>query len=125
MADHVKNNGNCLFNVCFSDVRTSFKIVHLIVTTVVTAWIQIPRYFTRYTRKTQKIQRIDWYFCRLPCWLLFLPKNLTGDVYLDLLENAFDPALTNIMERNAAYIEKIIVIQHDKAPSHCSWILGD
>ncbi|XP_018572308.1 uncharacterized protein LOC108911771 [Anoplophora glabripennis] len=47
---------------------------------------------------------------------LELPGNLTGEMYLDLLENNIDPALTNIMENNENYFEDQLICQQDGAP---------
>lgn len=50
----------------------------------------------------------------------FLPGNLTGDMYLDLLENTIDPALTDIIENNPGYVEADLIFQQDGAPPHYS-----
>lgn len=38
--------------------------------------------------------------------------NLTGDMYLDLLLNAFYPALTIIIKNNPANIDEKLIFQH-------------
>lgn len=46
----------------------------------------------------------------------FLPGKLTGDIYPDLLPNAFGLALTFIIEKNHAYNKEEEIFQQDEDP---------
>lgn len=75
--------------------------------------------------KPSKINRMGWYFCRLPCWFFFFLEIWQITLYLDFLENVIKAALTKIMESNGACIAQEIVFQHDGPPPHYLRIMRD
>jgi len=48
----------------------------------------------------------------------FLLDNLTGNIYLELLEDIIDPTLINIIENDEHYLEDQLVFQQDGTPPH-------
>lgn len=57
------------------------------------------------------------------CWATFLPQNLNGETYLELLEDTIDPALTDIIENDNRYSEDDLFFQQDGAPPHYSRVV--
>ena len=114
-------DGNFLFNVCFSDECTFF-LNGLVNRHNCRYWADTnPRIFHEaHTQHPQKLNVWAGIFGNSIVGPFFLPGNLTGDMYLDLLENAIDPALTNIIENDPAYSEQELIFQQDGAPPHYS-----
>lgn len=42
---------------------------------------------------------------------LFIPRNFTSDMYLDMIQNAIDPAFTVIIENNRTYTDEELIFQ--------------
>ncbi|MVN24218.1 hypothetical protein GO639_03455, partial [Staphylococcus aureus] len=51
---------------------------------------------------------------------LFIDQNLTGELYLNMLETTVDPLITEIVEANPNEFDMDIVFQQDGAPPHYS-----
>lgn len=121
MSERALNNDNFIFNVCFSD-ECSFFLNGLVNRHNCRYWADSnPRIFHEtHTQHPQKLNVWAGIFGNSIVGPFFLPANLTGDMYLDLLENAIDPALTNIIEEDRAYNEQELIFQQDGAPPHFS-----
>lgn len=120
MSERVTANPNYLYNVCFSD-ECSFFLNGTVNRHNCRYWADAnPRLFHEvYTQQPQKLNVWAGIFGDNIVGPFFLPGNLTGDMYLDLLENHIDPILTEIIENNAGnYVEDQIVFQQDGAPPH-------
>lgn len=121
MSERAMHNGNFVFNVCFSD-ECSFFLNGLVNRHNCRYWADTnPRIFHEtHTQHPQKLNVWAGIFGNSIVGPFFLPGNLTGDMYLDLLENAIDPALTHIIENDPAYNEQELIFQQDGAPPHYS-----
>lgn len=121
ISERVANNNNFLFNVCFSDECTFF-LNGVVNRHNCRYWAENnPRVFHEvHTQHPQKLNVWAGIFGNSIVGPFFLPGTLTGDMYLDLLENTIDPALTDIIENNPGYVEAELIFQQDGAPPHYS-----
>ena len=117
MSERAMQNENFLFNVCFSDECTFF-LNGIVNRHNCRYWADTnPRIFHEtHTQYPQKLNVWAGIFGNSIVGPFFLPGNLTGDMYLDLLENTIDPALTHIIENDPAYNEHELIFQQDGAP---------
>ncbi|XP_066149124.1 uncharacterized protein [Euwallacea fornicatus] len=119
MSEKMINNPDYLFNVCFSDECTLF-LNGTVNRHNCRYWSDTNRriYHEVHTQRPQKLNVWTGIFGDHIIGPFFLPGNLTGDTYLDLLENTVNPALIEIMENNQRYHEENPIFQQDGAPPH-------
>nr|CAH7738443.1 unnamed protein product [Callosobruchus chinensis] len=104
MSQLILNHPNYLLNVCFSD-ECSFFVNGTVNRHNCRYWSDTnPRiYHEVHTQNPQKLNVWAGIFGDHIIGPFFLPGNLNGDTYLDLLENTIIPALIEIMENDQRY----------------------
>ncbi|XP_050307733.1 uncharacterized protein LOC126744391 isoform X2 [Anthonomus grandis grandis] len=120
MSERIINDPNFLFNTCFSD-ESSFFLNGLVNRHTCRYWSDNnPRVYREvHTQYPQKLNVWAGIFGDNLVGPFFLPGNLTGEMYLELLPQAIDPALTAIIEtQNDRYDEDRLMFQEDGAPPH-------
>lgn len=119
MSERIINDPNLVFNICFSD-ECSFFLNGIVNRHNCRYWADENPHIIHEVR-TQYPQKLNvWagiYGNRI-VGPFFLPGNLTGEMYLNLLQNAVEPALTEIIEQNEHYNENQLIFQQDGAPPH-------
>lgn len=119
MSERSLNNPNFLYSTCFSDECTFFLNGH------------VNRHNCRYwSDSNPRIMREQHtqYPEKLNVWAgilgnnivgpFFLPNNLTGESYLDLLEDCIYPRIVEILENDDRIPENDVYFQQDGAPPH-------
>ncbi|CAH1110991.1 unnamed protein product [Psylliodes chrysocephalus] len=107
MAERINNNPNFFYNVCFSDECT-FSLNG-----------EVNRHNCRICSDTNPHvfrEAYTQYPEKLNVWVgilgdhligpLFIPGNLNGEIYLEMLENAIDPLITEKLENDPLLIEQ-------------------
>ena len=119
MSQLILNHPNYLLNICFSD-ECSFFVNGTVNRHNCRYWSDTnPRiYHEVHTQNPQKLNVWAGIFGDHIIGPFFLPGNLNGDTYLDLLENTIIPALIEIMENDQRYQEENAIFQQDGAPPH-------
>ena len=120
MSEMIMNDANLLFNTCFSD-ECSFFLNGAVNRHNCRYWSDSnPRiYHEVHTQHPQKLNVWAGIFGDNLVGPFFLRGNLTGEMYLELLQEAVDPALTAIIEnQHDRYVENRIMFQQDGAPPH-------
>lgn len=119
MTERIANNPNFLYCTCFSDESTFFLNG------------AVNRHNCRYWSDSKPFvvrEQHSQYREKLNVWAgifgnhivgpFFLPDNLTGEYYLNLLENYIYPQIVEIMENDDRMPENDIYFQQDGAPPH-------
>jgi len=119
MSEIVINDPNYLFNVCFSD-ECSFFLNGTVNRHNCRYWSDTnPRIYNEvHTQHPQKLNVWAGIFGDHIIGPFFLPGNLNGDTYLDLLVNAVNPALIEIVQNDQRYRGENPIFQQDGAPPH-------
>lgn len=121
MSERIINDEHFLFNTCFSD-ECSFFLNGVVNRHNCRYWSDFnPRiYHEVHTQQPQKLNVWAGIFGDHLVGPFFLPGNLTGEMYLELLQGAIDPALTAIIENqnDRRYIANRLMFQQDGAPPH-------
>lgn len=119
MSERIINNPDLVFNICFSD-ECSFFLNGTVNRHNCRYWSdENPHLF--HEVHTQHPEKLNvWVGIYGDCLIgpFFLPGNLNGEVYLQLLEDAIDPALTETVENNNNYNVNDLTFQQDGAPPH-------
>lgn len=110
---------NLLYNICFSDECT-FSLNGLVNRHNCRYWAESDPHVMRefHTQRPQKLN--VW------CGILgdhivgpfFIDGNLNSESYLELLREAVDPQITQILENDEAFSENLLAFQQDGAPPH-------
>lgn len=121
MTDKINTNANFLFNICFSD-ECSFFVNGTVNRHNCRYWAdENPRVFHEtHTQYPLKLNVWAGIYGDRIVGPFFLPQTLNGETYLQLLEEAIDPALTDIIENDNRYLEDELFFQQDGAPPHYS-----
>lgn len=116
MTERAMHNPNFLFNICFSD-ECSFFLNGTVNRHNCRYWADSnPRIFhEQHTQHPEKLNVWAGIFGDSLVGPFFINGNLTGDMYLELLQEAIDPALTVIVENNNDYLEDELMFQQDGA----------
>jgi hypothetical protein len=124
MSERAGNDPQFLFNICFSD-ECSFFLNGTVNRHNCRYWSDSnPRVFHEvHTQQPEKLNVWAGIFGDRLVGPFFLPGNLTGQMYLQLLEDAIDPALTDIIENVPEYDEDHLIFQQDGAPPHYALIV--
>lgn len=119
MSARVNQDPHLLFNICFSD-ECSFFINGTVNRHNCRYWGDTnPRIFHEtHTQHPEKLNVWAGIFGDHVVGPFFLPGTLTGEMYLELLETAINPALTEIVENDERYLENRLIFQQDGAPPH-------
>lgn len=120
IVEQATNDQHFLFNVCFSD-ECSFFLNGTVNRHNCRYWADSnPRIFHEvHTQHPEKLNVWAGIFGNQIVGPFFLPGNLTGEMYLELLENTIHPALVEILENNNnEYLENRLTFQQDGAPPH-------
>lgn len=119
MSNKLVNTPNQLQNICFSDEAT-FNLRG-----------EVNKHNCRYwSTENPNLMREE--HCQYPeklnVWLgiygdhvigpIFIDGNLTGEKYLDMLENIIDPTITHLLENDDMLDENLLYFQQDGAPPH-------
>lgn len=108
-----------LYNVCFSDECTFFLNGNVNKHNCRFWSDENPHLFRE--QHSQHPQKLNVWMGILGDHLIgpvFIPGNLTGDVYLDLLENVIDLLITEALEADENLLEEELRFQQDGAPPH-------
>lgn len=119
MAQHINHNPNFLYNVCFSDECT-FSLRGDVNRHNCRFWSDTNPHVFRESH-TQHPEKLNVWVGILGDNLigpLFIPGNLNGEIYLDMLENAIDPLITEKLENDPLLLEQQLHFQQDGAPPH-------
>lgn len=112
-------NQNLLYNTCFSDECT-FMLNGEVNRHNCRYWSDTnPHLFREY--HTQHPQKLNVWAGILGNHFVgpfFIEGNLNGNTYLQLLENAIDPMITDTLENDNNLIENQLTFQQDGAPPH-------
>lgn len=119
MSEKIINNPNCTYNICFSD-ECSFFVDGTVNRHNCRYWADTnPRIFREvHTQHPQKINVWAGVFRNHIIGPFFLPGNLTGEMYSNLLEDAIHPTLVEVMENDANGLGEDVIFQQDGAPPH-------
>lgn len=121
ISERALNNPNYVFNICFSD-ECSFFLNGTVNRHNCRYWSDHnPHiYHESHTQHPQKLNVWCGIYGDHIIGPFFIPGNLDGDMYLRLLQEAIDPAITNIIENdnNNQYVEGEVMFQQDGAPPH-------
>lgn len=119
LSEHLVNNINLLYNICFSDECT-FMLNGAVNTHNCRYWSDTNPHWVReaHTQRPQKLNVWAGIFGDHIVGPLFIDGNLNGATYLELLENNIDPMITEILENDNNLLENEITFQQDGAPPH-------
>lgn len=119
ISETTTTNPRFLFNVCFSD-ECSFFLSGTVNRHNCRYWSDSnPRIFQEvHTQYPEKLNVWAGIFGDRLVGPFFLPGNLNGEMYLELLQDHIDPMLTEIIENNEQYQENQLILQQDGAPPH-------
>lgn len=119
VSERAIENPHFLFNICFSD-ECSFFLNGTVNRHNCRYWSDFnPRIFHEvHTQRPQKLNVWAGIFGNRIVGPFFLEGNLTGEMYLGLLEDTIDPMLTDIIENDQNYLEDQLIFQQDGAPAH-------
>lgn len=119
MVERLINNPNYLFNICFSD-ECSFFLNSTVNRHNCRYWSDAnPRIFHEvHTQTPQKLNVWAGIFGDRLIGPIFLDGNLTGEMYLNLIENIVHPLLVDIVENDDRYSADELTFQQDGAPPH-------
>lgn len=119
MTQRLNDNPNLLYNICFSDECT-FYLNGTVNRHNCRIWSdENPHEFREtHSQYPQKTNVWAGTFGDHVVGPYFLPDNLTGDIYLHLLQNTVDPTLTYLIENYGTFNEEDIHFQQDGAPPH-------
>lgn len=107
--EDVIQDTNFLFYFCFSDECSFLMSTGLLIHIIVGNSHQV---------QTQHLEKLYVWVWRTCCWTILLPGNLTGDMYLELLEDAVDSTWSNLVENDNQYLEDHLTFQHYEVPPH-------
>lgn len=125
MCGKISQDPNLLRHICFSDESTFFLNGAVNIQNVRFWCTENPHEFR--DNKTQYPKKINVWAGILGNSIigpLFLQTNLNGDLYLEMLQDAIDPLITEVVENSIDYPqdEKIeeekVVFQQDGCPAH-------
>lgn len=119
MSNNLLNNGNLLYNICFSDECTFF-LNGEVNRHNCRYWSDTNPHLFRETR-TQYPQKLNVWAGILGDHIVgpfFIDGNLNGNIYLELLETTVDPHITELLENDENLLENELVFQQDGAPPH-------
>lgn len=119
MTARITADQNFLFNICFSDECT-FYLNSTVNRHNCRYWSDSnPRIFHEvHTQNPEKLNVWVGIFGDRLIGPIFLEDNLTGDIYLNMLQNIIYPLLVEIVEHDERYQENLLVFQQDGAPPH-------
>jgi Helix-turn-helix domain (DUF4817) len=119
LSERAIENPHFLFNICFSD-ECSFFLNGTVNRHNCRYWADSnPHIFHEvHTQHPQKLNVWAGIFGDRIVGPLFLEGNLTGEMYLELLEDIIKPMLDDIIENDANYLEDQFLFQQDGAPPH-------
>ena len=119
MAERLRLDENYLFNICFSDESTFF-LNSTVNRHNCRYWSDSnPRIFHEaHVQTPQKLNVWAGIFGDRIIGPIFLEGNLTGESYLDLLQNTVHPLLVDIVEHDDRYMGDRLTFQQDGAPPH-------
>lgn len=119
VSERIINNPNWLFNICFSD-ECSFFVNGNVNRHNCRYWSdENPHVFHEvHTQHPEKLNVWAGIYGDSLIGPFFLPGNLTGEMYLRLLEDAIEPGLTDVLENNNRYNANELTFQQDGAPPH-------
>lgn len=117
VSEMINDNQNYMFDICFSD-ECSFYLNGIVNRHNCRYWSdENPRLFREvHTQHPQKLNVWAGIYGNHIIGPFFIPGNLTGQIYLDLLENAIYPALVQVLENEEDH--QTIIFQQDGAPPH-------
>lgn len=117
VSEIINNNQNYIFDICFSD-ECSFYLNGIVNRHNCRYWSdENPRIF--HEVRTQHPQKFNVWVGIYGNHLIgpfFIPGDLNGEIYLELLENTIYPALVQILENEEDH--HTIIFQQDGAPPH-------
>ncbi|KAL3288976.1 hypothetical protein HHI36_003419 [Cryptolaemus montrouzieri] len=119
ISERVMNNPHYLFHLCFSDECTFF-LNGTVNRHNCRYWTDSrPQIFHGiHTLQPQKLNVWVGIYCDHLIGPFFIPGNLTGELYYQLLEEFIDPVITEIIENDPRYSENEVVFQQDGASPH-------
>lgn len=117
VSEMINGNQNYMFDICFSD-ECSFYLNGIVNRHNCRYWSdENPRLFREvHTQHPEKLNVWAGIYGNHIIGPFFIPGNLTGQIYLDLLENAIYPALVQVLENEEDH--QTIIFQQDGAPPH-------
>lgn len=118
-SEQLNGNANLLYNTCFSDEST-FYLNGEVNRHNCRYWSEANPHLFMETH-TQRPQKLNVWAGILGDHIVgpfFIPDNLNGERYLDLLENNIDPMITQILEEDDNLLEGELFFQQDGAPPH-------
>ncbi|XP_071053327.1 uncharacterized protein [Onthophagus taurus] len=118
MAERINNNPNFLY-VCFSDECT-FSLNGEVNRHNCRIWSDTNPHVFREAH-TQHPEKLNVWVGILGDHIigpLFIPGNLNGEIYLEMLENVIDPLITEKLENDPLLLEQQLHFQQDGAPPH-------
>lgn len=126
MTARIADNGNFLFNICFSDECTFF-LNSTVNRHNCRYWADTnPRIFHEvHTQTPQKLNVWAGIFGDRLIGPLFIDGNLNGETYLELLEDTVYPLLIDIVENDDRYQENQLMFQQDGAPPHYALLVRE
>lgn len=119
MTERIDADANFLFNICFSDECTFF-LNSTVNRHNCRFWSDVnPRIFHEvHTQHPLKLNVWAGIFGDRMIGPIFLDGNLTGERYLEVLEDLVQPLLLDIVENDDRYLEDHLTFQQDGAPPH-------
>lgn len=121
MTDRIARHPTYVRNICFSDECTFFLNGHVHRQNV-RYWSDVNPHVFRETH-TQYPEKVNVWAGILGNHIvgpLFIHENLTGDLYLNMLETTVEPLIVQILEDNPNEFDMEPVFQQDGAPPHFS-----
>lgn len=119
MSQRLIEDPQLLFNICFSDECT-FYLNGAVNRHNCRYWNDSNPHLFRevHTQYPQKINVWSGILGNHIIGPLFIPGNLTGEVYLNMLEDTIDPLITQIIEDDQNHTADRLHFQQDGAPPH-------
>lgn len=119
MSERILANANFLFNICFSDECT-FYLNSTVNRHNCRYWSDVnPKIFHEvHTQHPLKLNVWAGIFGDRLVGPIFIDGNLTGERYLEMLEELIHPVLVDIVENDDRYLEDLLTFQQDGAPPH-------